>query len=116
VVEVIPDLAGRIDGHALRVPVPVGSITDMNFVLSRDVSEHEVLDLLRNVSHHHLQGVLAFSEEALVSTDVIGSSHSTVVDAQMTRVMGNFVKIQAWYDNEYGYSCRCVDIAKMLVE
>ena len=116
VVQVIPELEGRIDGHALRIPVPVGSITDMNFVLSREVSEHEVRELLRSASHHHLHGVLSYSEEALVSSDIVGSQYSTVVDAQMTRVMGNFVKIQAWYDNEYGYSCRCVEVAKMLVE
>ena len=114
VAEVIPELKGRIDGHAMRVPVPTGSITDMNFVLSREVSEHEVQDLLRSVSHHHLHGILSFSEDPLVSTDVVGSSYSTIVDAQMTRVMGNFVKLQAWYDNEYGYSCRCVELAKTL--
>lgn len=116
VAEVIPELAGCIDGHAMRVPVPAGSITDMNFVLKREVSEHEVQDLLRNVASHHLHGVLGFSDEPLVSTDILGSSLSSVVDGQMTRVMGNFVKIQSWYDNEYGYSCRIVDIAKMLVE
>lgn len=116
VIEVIPELAGCIDGHAMRVPVADGSITDMNFVLKREVSEQEIHDLFRSVAHHHLHGVLAFTDEPLVSTDIIGTSVSTTLDSRMTRVMGNFVKVQAWYDNEYGYSCRVVDVAKILAQ
>ena len=114
VVEAIPELSGRIDGHAVRVPTPDGSLTDLNVVLSREVSVEEVSAIFESVANYHLKGILEFSREALVSSDVIGNPHSTIVDAALTRVSGNLLSVFAWYDNEFGYSNRMIDIVKLI--
>ena len=110
----IPELSGCIDGHAIRVPTPDGSITDVNFILKKEVSVDEVHDLLRSTANYHLKEVLEFSEDDLVSTDIVNNTHSTIVDSKLTRVNGNFLKIMTWYDNEFGYSHRMIDLVKML--
>jgi len=110
----IPELNGCIDGHAIRVPTPDGSISDINFILKRDVTVDEVHDLLKSTANYHLKEVLEFSEEDLVSTDIINNTHSTIVDSKLTRANGNFLKIMTWYDNEFGYSHRMIDIIKMV--
>ena len=116
VAEVIPEMKGKLDGIALRVPVANGSIIDFVCELGKAVTKEEINNLFKSASQYHLKGVLEYSEEALVSTDIIHNPNSCVFDAASTMVMdGNFVKVLAWYDNEWGYSCRMVDVIKMLV-
>jgi glyceraldehyde-3-phosphate dehydrogenase type I len=115
VVEVIPELKGKFDGIALRVPVLCGSISDIVCIVEKETSVEEVNELFKNVSQYHLKGVLQYSEEPLVSTDIIGNPHSCIVDGSMTRVIGNLIKVLAWYDNEWGFSARMVDVLKMLI-
>ncbi|MBU1199608.1 MAG: type I glyceraldehyde-3-phosphate dehydrogenase [Nanoarchaeota archaeon] len=115
VTQVIPELQGKLDGIAIRVPVPDGSITDFVCELEQNVTKEQINDLFKSVSHSHLKGVLEYSEEPLVSTDVVGNPHSCIFDAPLTCVIdGNFVKVIGWYDNEIGYSNRMVDVIEML--
>ncbi len=115
VARVIPELQGKLDGFAIRVPVPDGSITDFVCELKQDVSAEQINQLFKDVSQHHLKGILEYTDVPLVSSDIINNGHSCVFDAGLTKVMdGRFVKIFGWYDNEWGYSCRMIDIAKML--
>ncbi|MBR9692542.1 type I glyceraldehyde-3-phosphate dehydrogenase [Candidatus Woesearchaeota archaeon] len=112
---VIPEMEGKLDGFAVRVPVPDGSITDFVCELKQDVSVEQVNDLFKNVAAHHLQSVLEYTDTPIVSTDIIGNSHSCIFDSALTKVIdGKLVKVFGWYDNEWGYSCRMIDIAKML--
>jgi glyceraldehyde-3-phosphate dehydrogenase type I len=116
--KVLPELQGRIDGIAMRIPVPDGSVTDLVATLQRDVTPAEVNEALRHASEKPpLKGILRVTEEALVSRDIVGDPHSSIVDAQSTTVMRKrVVKILAWYDNEWGYSARLVDFAKFVAE
>jgi glyceraldehyde 3-phosphate dehydrogenase len=115
--EVIPQLAGRLDGMALRVPVQDGSVTDFTAVLKRKVTEAEVNAAFKAAAGGSLKGILEYSEEPLVSSDIIGDAHSCVFDAPSTRVMqGNMVKVIGWYDNEWAYSVRCVDVARLMMK
>ena len=111
--ETIPELKGLFDGMALRVPVATGSITDFSLVLSRDVTVKEVNETFVQASQNHLyKGILAVSNEPLVSSDIIGRSESAIVDLSLTQVIdGNLVKVFAWYDNEWGYANRLVEQA-----
>ena len=112
---VIPELEGKLDGFAVRVPVPDGSITDFVCELKQDVSAEQINALFKNVAEHHLQSVLEYTDVPIVSTDIIGNSHSCIFDSALTKVIdGRLVKVFGWYDNEWGYSCRMIDIAKML--
>jgi glyceraldehyde 3-phosphate dehydrogenase len=116
VTEVIPELKGKLDGIALRVPVPAGSVTDFVCTLKKNVSIEEVNTLFKNVANFHLKGILEYTDEPIVGIDVVHNSHSVIFDAQSTMVIdGNFLKIIGWYDNEWGYSCRMVDIIKILI-
>ncbi|MFH1211970.1 MAG: type I glyceraldehyde-3-phosphate dehydrogenase [Candidatus Woesearchaeota archaeon] len=116
VAEVIPQLKGKLDGLALRVPVPTGSFTDFVCVVKKDVTKEQINKLFKSVADFHLKGVLEYSEEPLVSSDIKGNPHSSIFDAQCTMVLDKrLVKVTAWYDNEWGYSCRMVDIIKMLI-
>mgnify|MGYP001385360958 CR=1 FL=1 len=101
---VMPDLAGRLDGYALRVPVITGSATDLTFTASREVTVEEVNAAAKAAAEGSLAGVLQYSEDPLVSSDIIGNPHPSIFDAPMTRVNGNLVKVVSWYDNEWGYS------------
>ena len=112
---VIPSLNGKLDGIAIRVPTPNGSITDLTCVLKKKTNVEEINKLFKNVSKHHMKGILEYSEDPLVSTDIIGNPHSCVFDSQLTHVKGNIVKILGWYDNEWGYSCRMIDILKIML-
>jgi len=115
--EVIPELKGKLDGLALRVPVPDGSITDFVCELKKDVTIEEINKLFENVAGYHLKGILQYSDEPLVSADIIHNSHSAIFDSELTMVMdGRFVKVVAWYDNEWGYSNRMVDMIKILMK
>jgi glyceraldehyde 3-phosphate dehydrogenase len=115
---VLPELKDMMDGMAMRVPVPDGSVTDIVASLKREVTSEEVNDTLRRASEQpYLKGVLRVTEEAIVSRDIIGDPHSATVDAMSTKVMRNSVaKILSWYDNEWGYSSRLVDFAKFIAE
>lgn len=107
---VLPHLDGKLDGSAVRVPVPDGSLTDLTAVVDRDVSVDEVHDAFRNAADGAMKGVLQYSEEELVSTDIISNPYSCIYDSGFTKTDGNLVKILAWYDNEAGYSARTADL------
>ena len=115
VVKVIPELKGKLDGMALRVPVPTGSFTDISAVVSRDVTKEEVNDAFKKASEGAMGAYLGYSTEVLVSSDYIGNPFSCTFDANYTKVVGGrLVKAFGWYDNEWGYSCRIVDLVKKL--
>jgi glyceraldehyde 3-phosphate dehydrogenase len=107
---VLPHLDGKLDGSAIRVPVPDGSLTDLTAVVGKDVSVDEVHDAFRKAANGRMKGVLEYSEEELVSTDILGNPHSCIYDSGFTKADGNLVKILAWYDNEAGYSARTADL------
>ncbi|MBX2818319.1 MAG: type I glyceraldehyde-3-phosphate dehydrogenase [Rhodothermaceae bacterium] len=108
---VLPHLSGKLDGFALRVPVPDGSITDLTAELSKDASVDEIKAAFRKAAGGELSGVLEYTDELLVSSDIIGNPHSCIFDAPSTMSQGNLVKIVGFYDNEWGYSNRAVDLA-----
>jgi len=108
--EVVPELKGLFEGLSVRVPVITGSLADFTFVLKRETTKEEVNDVLKKASQSpSFSGILATTEDPLVSTDIIGSSYSSIVDLSLTQVIGNMVKVVAWYDNEYGYANRLVE-------
>lgn len=110
---VLPELQGKLDGLSLRVPTPNGSINDLVAELGKEVTQEEVNASLKRASEKELKGILEYTEVPLVSVDIIGNPHSAIVDGLSTSVIGgNFVKVLAWYDNEWGFSCRMVDLMK----
>ncbi len=113
--KVLPEVDGKLTGMALRVPVPVGSITDLSAVLSKDVTAEDVNSAMKAAADGPMKGILEYNTDPIVSTDIIGNTHSCIFDAQWTAVVaGNMVKVLGWYDNEYGYSNRTADLmAKM---
>src|ERR1039457_4557591 len=111
---VIPELAGRLDGVAVRVPVEDGSLTDLTAVLGREVTVDEVNAAFRDAAAGSLAGVLRYSTDPLVSRDIIGDSASCVFDSGLTQASGDLVKIFGWYDNEWGYTCRLVDLTAIV--
>jgi glyceraldehyde 3-phosphate dehydrogenase len=115
--EVVPSLAGKLDGMAMRVPVPDGSTVDLVVELDRDVTVDEVNAAVRAAAEGPMAGILEYVEDPIVSTDIIGNPHSSIFDAGGTQVLGgNLVKVMSWYDNEWGYSNRVVDLAERLAE
>lgn len=113
--EVIPSLKGKLNGLALRVPTPNVSLVDVVFELEETVTAEEINALLRNASENELNGIMGYSDKPLVSIDYNGDSRSSIVDGLSTMVMdGTMLKILAWYDNEWGYSCRVVDLARLV--
>lgn len=112
--KVIPELKGRLDGFALRVPTPDGSLTDFVATLNREVTIDEVNAAMKAAAEGPMKGILEYCEDPIVSSDIIGNSHSCIFDVQSTMVNGNMVKVVGWYDNEFGYSCRVVDLVKKL--
>lgn len=116
VTKTIPELAGNIDGIAMRVPTPVVSITDFVAIMKRETTVEEVNACFVEASQNELKGILGVVSEELVSIDFKANPLSSIVDLPLTRVNGNLVKICSWYDNEYGYSCRLVDMAKMVAD
>ena len=107
---VIPELAGKMDGRALRVPVPTGSISDITCVLTRDVTADEVNAVLKKAADGKLKGVMQYTDEPIVLKDIVGNSHSAIIDGGITLANGTLIKIFSWYDNEWGYSCRLGDL------
>ena len=112
---VIPDLQGKFDGFSLRVPTPTVSVVDFTATVKRETSVEELNTAFRNAAAGTLAGILGVSDEPLVSSDFRGDSRSSIIDSASTMVLGgNFVKVIAWYDNEWGYSCRCADLIEMV--
>lgn len=111
---VIPELKGKFDGYAMRVPVPTGSVTDLTFEAPREVTVEEINAAVKKAAEGPLKGVLAYSEEPLVSKDIETDSHSSIFDSGLTKVIGNQVKVVSWYDNEWGYSNRLVELADLV--
>jgi len=108
---VMPDLQGKVDGMSMRAPVPTGSIVDLVCRVGRETTKEEVNELFRSKADTgRLEGIMQYSDEALVSTDIQQSSYSCIVDSELTMANGNLVKVFGWYDNEWGYSCRLVDL------
>ncbi|MDI6654863.1 MAG: type I glyceraldehyde-3-phosphate dehydrogenase [Candidatus Hydrothermarchaeota archaeon] len=114
---VLPELQGKLDGLSLRVPTPNGSINDLVAELGKEVTKEEVNAALRRASEKELRGILEYTELPLVSVDIIGNPHSAIVDGLSTNVIGrNLVKVLSWYDNEWGFSCRMVDLMKYIAK
>lgn len=107
---VLPHLKGKLNGYAVRVPVSDGSLIDFTAIVHRDTSKEELNLAMKNAADTFLKGVLEYSVAPLVSSDIVGNPSSCIFDSQMTQVIGNLVKIVSWYDNEYGYAARCVDL------
>jgi len=107
---VLEAMKGRLDGTSLRVPVPTGSITDFVALLAREVNKDEVNDAFKSAAEGSLQGVLEYTDEPIVSSDIVTNRHSCVFDSDLTMTMGRMVKVLGWYDNEWGYSNRLVDL------
>jgi len=112
---VIPELAGKLDGFAMRVPTPDGSVVDLTCELEKPATAEEINAAFKEAANGPMKGILQYMEDPIVSVDVIGNTHSSVVDAALTKVMdGNFVKVVSWYDNEAGYSQRVADLVEKL--
>lgn len=112
--KILPELKGKLDGFALRVPTPDGSITDLVAILKKEVTVEEVNAAMKEASETYLKGIMEYCEDPIVSADIIGSPYSNIFDSLSTMANGNLVKVVGWYDNEYGYSCRVVDLVKMI--
>lgn len=108
---VLPELSGKLDGLALRTPNPDGSIVDLTAILSRGTTVEEINAAFDEAAHNRLKGILRVSRAPLVSSDILRDPYSSIVDAELTMAMGDLVKVMAWYDNEWGYACRLIDIA-----
>ena len=114
---VMPDLAGRFDGYSVRVPTPTVSIVDFTAELKRPSSTEDLRSLLKSAAQGELKGIMACEEDSLVSMDFKGDTHSSIIDLEFTQVLrGNMAKVVAWYDNEWGYSCRVADLAAFMAE
>jgi glyceraldehyde 3-phosphate dehydrogenase len=116
---VIPELNGKIDGMALRVPVSDGSIADMVLTLKKEVNREEINKVLRDASITELKGIMEYTEEPIVSSDIIGNPHSSIVDGLSTMVLGDrskIVKVLSWYDNEWSFACRLIDLIKFVAK
>ena len=109
---VLPELKGKLDGYALRVPVPTGSATDLTFTASRETTVEEVNQILKDAADGPLKGFLTYTEDPIVSTDIVTDPSSCIFDSGLTKVIGDQVKVVGWYDNEWGYSNRLVDLVK----
>lgn len=111
---VLPELNGKLDGNAVRVPTPTGSLTDLVCTLSKDVTVEEINAAMKAAAEGPMKGILKYTEDPIVSTDIIGDPHSSIFDAGMTSANGNMVKVVSWYDNEAGYSNRVADLIEKI--
>lgn len=112
--KIIPELKGKLDGMAVRVPTPTGSVVDLVVNLKVETTKDEINQAIKEAAEGPMKGILEYTEDPIVSVDVIHNPHSSIFDAQSTMVQGKTVKILAWYDNEWGYSCRVVDLIEKL--
>jgi len=114
---VIPELKGKMHGIAIRVPVPDGSIVDFTFETEKKTSAEEINAALKKAAEGPMKGIIEYSEEELVSQDIVGNPHSSIIDSKLTMQLDETLfKTFAWYDNEWGYSCRTVDLLKLIAE
>lgn len=111
---VLPHLKGKLNGNAMRVPIPDGSVTDFTVVLKKAVSKEEINEAFKKASETYLKGILEYQPDPIVSIDIIGNPHSIIFDADLTQVIGNTAKVVGWYDNEAGYSNRVADLITRL--
>jgi glyceraldehyde 3-phosphate dehydrogenase len=111
---VLPQLKGKLDGFALRVPIPTGSATDLTFEAGRDTTVKEVNAAVKAAADGALKGILKYTEDPIVSSDIVTDPHSCIFDAGLTKVIGNQVKVVGWYDNEWGYSNRLIDVVVLV--
>ncbi len=114
VTEILPHLNGKIQGSAVRVPTPDGSLTDITFLVKKETTKEEINQKFKDASETYLKGILEYTEDPLVSVDIVGNTHSCIIDAQLTEVNGRLVKVVGWYDNETGYSNRLADLIDLL--
>jgi glyceraldehyde 3-phosphate dehydrogenase len=114
---VLPDLKGKLTGFAVRAPVPTGSVVDLTVVLSRETTKEEINEAFKSQADSGaFEGILRYTDDPIVSSDIVKTTHSAIFDSQLTEVLdGNFVKVVAWYDNEWGYSNRCVELAQRVL-
>ena len=115
---VIPELEGKLDGMALRVPVSNGSVADMVLTLKKDVTREEVNNSLKEASETNLKGIMAYTDDPIVSSDIIGEPCSSIIDGLSTMVLGNksnAIKVLSWYDNEWSFVCRLIDLVKFII-
>ena len=111
---VLPELAGKLDGMAVRVPTPTGSVTDLTATLKTEATAEQVNAALKAAAEGPMKGILQYCEDPIVSVDIVGNTHSCIIDAALTKCTGNLVKVFGWYDNEAGYATRVVDLAQRL--
>jgi glyceraldehyde 3-phosphate dehydrogenase len=111
---VMPELQGKMQGYAIRVPVPDGSITDLTATLKKEVTVEQVNNAMKEAANSYLKGIMQYSEEPLVSTDIVGNPYSVIFDSPLTLADGNLVKVVGWYDNEYGYATRMIDLIELI--
>jgi glyceraldehyde 3-phosphate dehydrogenase len=111
---VLPELQGKLDGFALRVPVPTGSIVDLTVVAKKKVSKEEILAAYKAAAEGPMKGILKYTEDEIVSSDIVTDPHSSIFDAGLLRILGDQVKLSSWYDNEWGYSNRLVDLTEFV--
>ena len=111
---VIPELKGKFDGLAVRVPTPTGSLTDLTFIASKEVTVDEIKAAIKEAAEGDLKGVLKYTEDPIVSSDIVGDPHTSIFDANETKVIGNLVKVLSWYDNEWGYSNALVRLSSLV--
>ncbi len=114
--KVIPELKGKIDGMAVRVPTPTGSLVDVSIIVDRKTNKEEINKLMKEASENRMKGILEYVEGPIVSTDIIGNPASSIFDAEVTMVNGNFIKVLSWYDNEAGYANRVIDLVQYISE
>ena len=107
---VLPEMKGRLDGFAMRVPTPTGSVTDLTVELEKEVSAEEINKVMKEVSENELKGILEYTDEPIVSSDIMGNHSSCIFDSDLTATNGNMAKVVGWYDNEMGYSSRLADL------
>jgi glyceraldehyde 3-phosphate dehydrogenase len=113
---VCPELAGKLDGFSMRVPTPDGSVVDLTAEMAREVTAEEINAIVKEAANSYMKGILEYTEDPIVSVDIVGNPHSSIFDSKLTKVMdGNMVKVVSWYDNEFGYSNRVADLAAKLV-
>ncbi|MEM9053518.1 MAG: type I glyceraldehyde-3-phosphate dehydrogenase [Bacteroidota bacterium] len=113
---VLPHLQGKLDGNATRVPTITGSITDLVAVLDKEVTAEEINAAVKNAADGKLKGIVQYTEDPIVSADIIGNTHSSIFDSLMTSTNGNFVKVMSWYDNEFGYASRTAELVSKIVQ
>ena len=114
--KIFPEFDGKLGGSGIRVPVPDGSLTDITCYVKHEVSIEQINVAFKNASQHELKGILAYTEDPIVSVDIIGNTHSCLFDSQLTSVIGKMVKVIGWYDNEIGYSSRIIDLINLTVK